>query len=366
MTRAPLVSLAHFGLLLLALGCTPPSEERATLDRDVGRQASAGLDVEVRDGLATIQRLDGERLRLWCSAPEVVVTVVADEARPLTLELLNVMRDARLSFRGAAGDEELIALSDDDGPTRKSGTVELARGENVLRVTTSDSSDRGPWRFALMSDVQTGIDDVQDLFRSMNGEDGLRFLLGAGDLSQRGTREELERFQRELRQLLVPYYTTLGNHDIADVGAWQQLFGRGSFRFVFRGVQFTLLDSASATVDPLAYGWLDGWLDEGRSRVNIFAMHIPALDPVGVRNGAFGSRNEAGMLLSRLRQANVAMTLYGHIHSLYQFENGGIPAFISGGGGALGEKLDGIGRHYLVLDVGADAGIVSTDVVAID
>jgi len=89
-------------------------------------------------------------------------------------------------------------------------------------------------------------------------------------------------------------------------------------------------------------------------------MHIPPLDPVGERNAAFGSRDEAGALLERLAEGKVDLTLYGHIHSYYTFQNAGIPAFISGGGGAHPERMDGIGRHYVTVEVGA-SGVVVVD-----
>lgn len=355
-----------FILIAVTAACTPPSEQRAELDRQVGMRAGGGVEIAVDDGLAAVTHLDEAGARLWCSAPELVIRLRSDASRPFELELFNTMRDARIVAIGAAGEAMPLEEEDLGTATRKRAMLDLSAGDNVIHVTTSDHGDRAPWRFALMSDVQSGIGEVQDLFRAMNAEEGLRFLLGAGDLSSDGTREELERFQDELLGLRVPYYTTLGNHDSPQAGLWQEMFGRGNFRFVFRGVQFTMLDSASATVDPLAYAWLDGWLDEGLSRVHLFAMHIPALDPVGVRNAAFGSRNEAGKLLSSLYRGNVAMTLYGHIHSFYQYDNAGIQAFISGGGGAYEERLDGYTRHYLVIEVGADAGIVNTDRVAIE
>jgi predicted phosphodiesterase len=348
-------------LSLAGMACTPPSAARADLDREVGQASINGIEVSVDDGLATVHELESGRLRLWCSAPEIVIHVRSEGARSLVLELFNAMGDTTVS---ASGEEAIV--EDLVIPTRKRVSLDLNDGDNEIAITTSDTGEAGPWRFALMSDVQGGIDEVQDIFRSINSEDDVRFLLGAGDLSSTGSREELERFAHELETLDVPYYTTLGNHDVPVAGLWQELYGRGNFRFVFRGVQFTLLDSASATIDPLAYSWLDRWLYEGLSRVNIFAMHIPALDPVGTRNGAFGSRNEAGKLLSSLHAGNVALTLYGHIHSFYQYENGGIQAFISGGGGALPERGDGYGRHYMLIDVGAEAGIVSTKRVEID
>jgi 3',5'-cyclic AMP phosphodiesterase CpdA len=116
-------------------------------------------------------------------------------------------------------------------------------------------------------------------------------------------------------------------------------------------VRFTLLDSASSTIDPLVLGWLDDWLELGRDQPHVVAMHIPPLDPVGVRNGSFGSRNEAARLLGRLAAGGVDLTLYGHIHSYYHFDNAGIPAHVSGGGGAIPERFDDVGRHFLLIEV---------------
>jgi Icc protein len=95
-------------------------------------------------------------------------------------------------------------------------------------------------------------------------------------------------------------------------------------------------------------------------------MHIPPIDPVGVRNGSFADRNEAAKLLAKLAEGGVDLTLYGHIHTYYPFSNAGIPAHIAGGGGAIPERFDGIGRHYLTVDVDPRSGVVETGLVRID
>src|SRR5690606_18163086 len=124
------------------------------------------------------------------------------------------------------------------------------------------------------------------------------FLLGAGDLTSQGSDEQLTRYQTELQKLEVPYYTSLGNHELGQSPTlWHDYFGRANLHFDYRGAAFSLIDSGSATIDPLVYSWLDGWLDEHAADVHVVAMHIPPLDPTGVRNGAFASRNEAAKLL---------------------------------------------------------------------
>jgi hypothetical protein len=83
---------------------------------------------------------------------------------------------------------------------------------------------------------------------------------------------------------------------------------------------------------------------------------MPPVDPFGMRYGSFRSTRDGRRLISRLVEGGVDLTLYGHIHTLVEYENGGIPAYISGGGGAAPMKLDGIDRHFLVVELAPDLG----------
>jgi 3',5'-cyclic-AMP phosphodiesterase len=348
------------------LGCLDVAEERAKRDVEIGKAEAAGLRVEVVDGLAAVRRITEDELLLWISAPAVRLRVSFDGGAKQSLQItaMNVLSDASLTGARDIAVEPLAG----EPATRKRWRVALEPGRTTeLDLAPPDAGDRGSWRFALLSDIQEAVDRLQDIHGKLNLDPSIRFLLGAGDLTERGQVEELERYQEELRTLRVPYYTTLGNHELGENPTqWHDWFGRGNFRFVFRGVQFTLLDSASATLDPMVYEWLDAWLREGAGRVHLVAMHIPPLDPIGVRGGGFASRNEAAKLLTRLANGHVDMTLYGHIHSYYEFDNAGIPAHISGGGGAIPERFDGVGRHFLVVDLSAGQGVQNVQVVRVD
>jgi len=360
--------LRHSAVLwgLLLAGCLAVAEERAKRDLDVGKAEAEGVRVEVVDGLAAVRTIAGGKVALWVSAPAIRMRLAIEgsERRSLEITVLNALRDVELTGSDAIAVEPLPG----EPVTRKRWRVEVDPGRiTELDLAPPDAADSGTWRFALLSDIQEAVDGLQDIHGKINEDPTIRFLLGAGDLTERGDVDELARYQEELRTLSVPYYTTLGNHELGENPTlWHDWFGRGNFRFVFRGVQFTLLDSASATLDPMVYDWLDGWLGEGASRVHLVAMHIPPLDPIGVRGGGFASRNEAAKLLTRLANGHVDMTLYGHIHSYYEFENAGIPAHISGGGGAIPERFDGVGRHFLVVDVNADRGVQNVQVVRVD
>jgi hypothetical protein len=350
---------------LWVFSCLRPSDDRVERDLEVGQAEIEGTSITVQDGLAAVRSLTDSELVLWGSAPGFRFELVSESARELSVEVQNCLPDAELRVLGDSGSVE--ALGAPDVPTRKLWRVQAPAGSLTLELTTSDAGDTTAFRFALMSDVQEAIDEVQDVFRRINDVPRVRFLLGAGDLTEQGTREQLERYQRELLGLEVPYFTTLGNHELGtSPPPYHDYFGRGSFQFRFRGVYFTLLDSASASLDPLVYDWLDGWLAVAKQDVHVVAMHIPPIDPIGVRNGSWASRSEAAKLLGKLGEGRVDLTLYGHVHSYYSFDNAGIPAYISGGGGAIPERFDRIGRHFLVFDIDATSGVLEQSVIKVD
>jgi Icc protein len=352
-------------LALLAIGCLDVAEERAQREEQIGQARAEGVEVRVEDGLASVQRLDRDGLALWASAPSLVVhlTFAAGSPARFTVAVDNALPDAVLD--GAT--DALASAGAVVTERRWSFAPPAAGGELTLTIAPADAATSGPFRFAAMADVQEAIDRVQDIYARINADPGIRFVVFDGDLTPFGSVGELQRFQREAKALRVPIFATLGNHELGSQGpAFHALFGRGSFRYLFRGVQFTMLDTASATVAPVTYKRLERWLEEGRSRLHVVGMHIPPLDPVGTRNGAFASRAEAARLLAMLAGGGVDLTLYGHIHSYYSFWNAGMAAFISGGGGAIPERFDGIGRHFLVIDADPMAAVFEVHVVRVD
>jgi len=351
-------------------GCVNVAEERAHRDETVGKGSSAGATFEVVDGLGAFQRLQPGAVTLWAKAPSIRMAVTRTENAPVDwmLTVTNTLPDAVLEATTDSGSPLLVEPLPSALPTEKRWALTLSGGTHTLLIHSGRGEPVGPWRFALLSDIQEAIDRVQDIYTRMNADANIAFVVSAGDLTTQGTVEQLERFQHELESLRVPFFATLGNHELGtdDGTPFQRHFGRANFRFVYGGMQFTFLDSASATIDPLVYGWLAGWLAEGQKRPHAVLMHIPPIDPIGVRNGSFAERNEANKLLAQLAAGGVDLTLYGHVHSYYAFSNAGIPAYISGGGGSIPERFDGIGRHYLTVDVDPVRGVIQTGVVRID
>jgi 3',5'-cyclic AMP phosphodiesterase CpdA len=368
--RAAAARAASLSVVLAAGGgCLEVADGRAARDATIGKASAPGIAVEVRGGLATVKQLGPDVLDLWLQAPDVTLDLVTDAgAPPLEVIARNALADAELDAIAPAGGPAVAPITV-TAPNERRWLVTPPAGGGAwgVRIAPPDVSATAPWRFAVFADVQEAINDVQDIYRRMSQDPGLRFAIMSGDLTQQGTPGQLARFQTEMSGVPFPIYATIGNHELGTRDdLFHDYFGRASFSFVFRRVQFTLLDTASATLAPAAYGWLSGWLAEGLDRVHFVFAHIPPLDPAGTRNGAFASRIEANKLLSLFASGNVDTTFYGHIHSYYAYTNAGIPAYITGGGGAIPQQLDGIGRHYLTVDVDPTAQIAQVAMVRVD
>ncbi len=182
-------------------------------------------------------------------------------------------------------------------------------------------------------------------------------IISSGDINGGREKSKMLDVQEALRELRVPFYTTNGNNDVGPTlsHAWHEVFGRHSFSFAFRGVKFSFVDSASASVAPLVYDWLRDWLQDAGGP-HILVTHIPPLDPLGTRNAGFRSRNEAAKFLNMLAKGETDLILCGHLHHYYDYELAGIPTVVSGPNG----HENGASGRYLVVNVDPTTGSFST------
>jgi 3',5'-cyclic-AMP phosphodiesterase len=336
-------------LVVLAIACTRPAEDRALAELAIGQASIDGAEVVVGDGLAAIRELAPGHLELWCTAPALALTIEVDArtAGAWTIVARNSLVDAVLF----APDGGVVSRAPGGRPTVATFRIELPPGTHVLRIAPPDADTVEPFRLVAMADIQTALPRVDDVFRTISMVAGVRFVIGMGDITERSAIAEYDLFETQLATLDVPFYTTIGNHELwGPVSRYFDRFGRASFHFEFKGTAFSFADSGDAGIDPLVEDWLVAWLGSSRDLPPVLLTHFPAVDPVGARYGAFRSTRDGYRLLAKLAEGGVDLTLYGHIHTYIEFENAGIPAFISGGGGADPMRGDGIDRHFLVID----------------
>jgi len=345
---------AALAALAACAACVRPSDQRALDDLGVGSARSSDADVQVAGGLAAVRALADHQLELWSQAPvlDLRISLLDTAAGDWTITIRNATTDAVLSAAGTA-----YAREPGERPTVARFRVPLSAGDHELHLAPPDADRLESFKVAAMADIQTALPVVHEVFAKINEVPDLRFVIGMGDLTERGYLDEYDLYERQLETLSIPFYTTIGNHELwSDPMRFLGRFGRANFQFQFKGVAFTFVDSGDAGLDPLVEEWLDGWLADARDLPHVFLTHMPPVDPFGLRYGSFRSTRDGRRLISRLVDGNVDLTLYGHIHTLVEYENGGIPAYISGGGGAAPMRFDGIDRHFLVVELAPAAG----------
>ncbi|MBN2435134.1 MAG: metallophosphoesterase [Spirochaetes bacterium] len=348
-------------ILLALLSCDVPQNENYELDKEVGIASVDGAQVEVVSGLGVINNIEPGKLEIHQSAPQIKLVIDPGKSgiSEWQIELSNSVRNTY-----ALSDDSVTILSESQNGIKYSLKCEVPVNKKISIYFKTTEEDPV---FAVFSDVQRAVSEVSDIFEAINSDDDLQFVLSTGDLTSNGTKSEIKRFIKELENLAVPFYTTMGNHDSFDsqYKYWHKVFGRTSFRFIYRDTLFVFLDSSSGVLYHELYDDLEGWLGLSDG-LKIVLTHYPIVDPSGTRGGSFSSRNEAYKLLSLLGENGTDLLLFGHIHSYYKYTLAGIDCRISGGGGAMPERYDGIGRHYLKIEVDPDNEKYSIERVDID
>ena len=206
------MKLAALSLVLVA--CTRPGDHRAHQELDVGRAELTDANVVVAGGLAAVRELTDHKLTLWANAPtlDIALGIGATAVGDWTIVVHNTLLDNQLVLDGAAPIDRMGG--DADHATTATFTVPLAPGDHTLRIVAPDADTPGPFRVASMADIQTAMPEVDDVFRAISATPDLRFVVAMGDITERAQDDEYDLFERQLAYLRVPYYTTLGNHEL--------------------------------------------------------------------------------------------------------------------------------------------------------
>jgi hypothetical protein len=85
--------------------------------------------------------------------------------------------------------------------------------------------------------------------------------------------------------------------------------------------------------------------------IRLFFSYTPLFDGSGTRNNAFSSKKNAASLLSMLLKYNVKAIFAGRVLDYAAYTRGGMPMYITGGGGADMASFASKGRHWLRIDI---------------
>lgn len=196
------------------------------------------------------------------------------------------------------------------------------------------------WSFAFTSDSHNDNTGLFGRILAAVDNSRMEFLIHGGDMVNRDTPEEWERFRRATADFGKPFYPVIGNHDRngeRSVGRFAKRFGLpGAFySFARRDARIWVVDNSSGSLPEALLSRLDRELSahpKGKDGVShlIVAMHIPPangeLAPHGTRRGYV---EESRRLMGILTKHGVDAVLCGHEHMNLAEERDGILVVVS-------------------------------------
>ena len=213
------------------------------------------------------------------------------------------------------------------------------------------------FRFAMFGDPQVHSDlkHLVGRFGEDVGPRGIDFFCVLGDLTQDATEEEVGVMKAALDSVGIPYYCTIGNHDLYQKEGWQRFkdnFGPGCHSVVIADkLKLIFLDTAEGAVGKNQFDWFERELGDS-TPLKIVGTHFPCYDGVTPWMGRMASTAERNKLQYLLKHYGAYALVSGHIHAWRYTEVDGVLHFIVG---TMSIQLDYGKNGYLLFTVVGDS-----------
>ncbi len=118
-------------------------------------------------------------------------------------------------------------------------------------IPASDKKPENKFSFALITDIHNNVSGLNSTVKKINDSQS-GFVVGLGDYTNVGTKEELSPVKKSLDNLAVKYYLLPGDHDLWNGRDkkdepeifYQEVFGIAPQPFSYHGVKFIFLNNA--------------------------------------------------------------------------------------------------------------------------
>ncbi len=214
------------------------------------------------------------------------------------------------------------------------------------------------FRFAVFGDPQVGADGRHLLghFRADIASKAIDFFCVLGDLTDDATEEEFALIKAALDSTGIPYYTTLGNHDLYQKEGWKRYkdnFGPSCYSVIIANrLQLIFLDTAEGTIGATQFDWLEQELKNSRPYVTLVCTHFPCYDGITPGIWRLASAAERHKLQYLMNCYGVYAIASGHIHGWRHTQISGVHHFITG---TMALNLDYGTNGYLLFTFARDS-----------
>jgi predicted phosphodiesterase len=173
--------------------------------------------------------------------------------------------------------------------------------------------------FAVFGDPQIHTDyhSSLDRFRQEVVQRGIDFFCVLGDLTNDATPEECDSIKLQLERVGVPYYVTIGNHDLFQADGWERFkadYGPSCYAVTIADrIKLIFLDTADGTLGPTQFDWFeDELVDTGL--IKLALTHFPVYDGERPIMWRLASDAERVKVQSLLERHHAFAWCSGHIH----------------------------------------------------
>ena len=180
-----------------------------------------------------------------------------------------------------------------------------------------------PFEIALVSDNHLYYDELEDALEHINQQRQASFVIHGGDMTDGGLIKEYDIFQDLMKQLDMPYFTVIGNHDLLANGRsiYADMFGSENYTFVYNNCKFIFFNNVVWELNYAEpdFRWLRNQLLDSSQYTHVFVIaHIPPWT-----DQFFLSYFYVYNLL--MTDYQVTLSIHGNHHQAYEYENDTLP-----------------------------------------
>lgn len=232
-------------------------------------------------------------------------------------------------------------------------------GANLRDIAIANPAD---FSFAVFGDNRDDAGRFDTLISSVSRDPTIAFSINLGDLVNHADPGLYSYFFGQVRNLVKPLLTVIGNHELSPAPYGRELYadifgpsvGPFYYSFHFGQYYFVVLDDGGDTApDPTQQAWLVAELQKAQGyKYRLVFLHIPLYDPSGAGTHCL-PKADADKLLATLKKYKVTQVFAGHLHGYFQGSWAGIHYLVSGGAGAPLEGTNPAHYFYHYLKVHA-------------